>query len=376
MKLITIILILTLAVVVMAQQSSSGFISLWTGTERADSVLFQSEGKIGVHTTNPTADFHHVAQGDQTHVMRFTPNDTTVDWAHSFGEFPNSGSSRNNQVTYMGWNLAPGGGLNVQGQAANGLSFEDYYAPANDPNGPYSESHLFYVTPQGVQRRPWSFVVSQNSGDGIGNINIGTFQHRDITGSTCFSEISAAAFSTYVPSRLGGDLQVMNPANQSLQLARIKASVSGGTDPILILGQNDTEYPSVEVGQAEPSKSRRGGSLYLQTSGSLKHDDGTPVWGYDQYMGWQRVALGGFFLDNVTLLNGQSLLFGGGSIYAPRDAGIVRVSAARLRVSDGSTDHGAMEVGTLYLKDGTVKQVTYGVANSGGAGFKVLRIAN
>lgn len=61
---------------------------------------------------------------------------------------------------------------------------------------------------------------------------------------------------------------------------------------------------------------------------------------------------------------------------ATADTGISRVSAGVAKITNGSTGFGNLQVGTLYLNDGSVKQVTYGANDSGGAGYKVLRIAN
>lgn len=362
MKRLTLSLVICILVAVAVTAYQSGGFMLETG------------GKLGFNTLNPSADVHHVAVSPVQHTGRFTSTDGIVDHVNSFAEFENTGSERKNQVFYTGWNLAPGGGLMIPGQAANGLSFESYYAPGNDSNGPYSESHLFHVTPQGIQRRPWSFVISQQLNDGIGAINIGDFRQRDITGNVTFSQISASSFTVFVPTTLRGDLRVQNPNDHSVQLFKVKTAANG-TDPVLVLGQNDTGYPTVEVGQASPAVIRRGGSLYLQTSASLKSDT-SPAWGYDHYLGWQRIALGGNFLDDVTMMNSKQVLFSSSGWYGARDAGIQRVSAGRIKVTNGGAGSGTLEAGMLYLNDGTVKQVTFGPVDSGGSGYKMLRVAN
>lgn len=59
-----------------------------------------------------------------------------------------------------------------------------------------------------------------------------------------------------------------------------------------------------------------------------------------------------------------------------QDAGISRVSASTLKITNASTGFGNLQCGVLYLNDSTVKQVTYGANDSGGAGKKVLCIDN
>lgn len=64
------------------------------------------------------------------------------------------------------------------------------------------------------------------------------------------------------------------------------------------------------------------------------------------------------------------------------DTGIRKASNGRLAITAGyngttyDNSDGGLEVGTLYLKDGTIKQVTFGAADSGGTGKKVLVIDN
>jgi hypothetical protein len=70
------------------------------------------------------------------------------------------------------------------------------------------------------------------------------------------------------------------------------------------------------------------------------------------------------------------LRWGSGVGGAGPDIGLKRSAAATYRITDGGGGFGNLEVGTLYLNDGSVKQVVYGAPGSGGTGLKVLAIAN
>lgn len=66
--------------------------------------------------------------------------------------------------------------------------------------------------------------------------------------------------------------------------------------------------------------------------------------------------------------SGGHLQIGGGTSGA--DVDLYRSAANTLKVS------GSLEIGTLYLTDGSVKQVVVGAADSAGTGYKLLRVAN
>ncbi len=84
---------------------------------------------------------------------------------------------------------------------------------------------------------------------------------------------------------------------------------------------------------------------------------------------------GGFiFFDEteVTICSFSS----NGIRFRDNDVGFLRDTVSRIKVSNGSTGHGGLEVGTLYLLDGSVKTVTFGANDSAGTGFKTVRIPN
>jgi hypothetical protein len=81
--------------------------------------------------------------------------------------FPNLGSTRQNQVFNFGWNLSAGGGPYVAGEPAMGWSLESHYAP--DDFNRFMEAHLLFITSAGAVNRPfsWAFNRTTNRIEGI-----------------------------------------------------------------------------------------------------------------------------------------------------------------------------------------------------------------
>ena len=67
----------------------------------------------------------------------------------------------NNDVFMMGWNLAGGGGSEVLGKTAIGLSFENNYEPSAGDD--LAEHHTFFIDKTGTQHRLQSYTIDKDN---------------------------------------------------------------------------------------------------------------------------------------------------------------------------------------------------------------------
>lgn len=318
--------------------------------------------------------------------------------------FDVNGEAHQDHVVNFGWNCAAGGGPLIASKGAFCQQFESHYAIGGptDPRRLF-EWHLNFWDVNGNSSRPISV-----SGDKVGGLStvaltadtfsikptiagantyaygnqqsfdfaIDDLKFRGYTNNSLRAQINSSGFLINVPLTVNG--LIINSQGSTV----FRIGEGQNQQGRILLGFDEANSMSMESGVdgGIPTPTRNGGSVYFRTFASAKDGSGqgavTGMWVKDHYLGWQRVAAGGYNYDDITLFRGKQILFSAGNWYDARDVGLKRMSAARLQVTDGGSSTGDLEVGTLYLKDGTSKQVTWAAADSCGQGYKCLRVAN
>ena len=76
----------------------------------------------------------------------------------------NYGTGQNDEVMISGWNITPGGAAYKLGEPGIGYSLEQHYKPAGPGMG-LTESHEYYIRPDGKQIRLKSYTIFNETGN-------------------------------------------------------------------------------------------------------------------------------------------------------------------------------------------------------------------
>ena len=182
-------------------------------------------------------------QDDATAVGRYLikskPQQQTegnTDWNFTTISQPNSGIDRNNDVFSMGWNLNPGGGVEVANKVGFGMQFEGFYRTSGSD---YGEWHIVHIDTNGVVRKPISWFLNHYdpslwSGDFLAS----EIQFNDPTNNLPFAEFrrdgTTGAYMTLTGSASGNGAQFyLDDAADNMQITSY-----GMTNPHLYLFDN------------------------------------------------------------------------------------------------------------------------------------------
>lgn len=163
-----------------------------------------------------------------------------------------------------------------------------------------------------------------------------------------WTKIGGAAIGSTLPGGTSGSVPFINSAGQ---MAQNNANFS--------YDETSARLSVTNIGQNSQMLMGETGGIYVY---ALGRDDASGLFSfYGTQSGFTGYIFGGVNGERMRVSNGGNLLIGTNA-----DDG-----ANKLQVNGG-----AKIAGTLTLLDGTQKAVTFGAANSGGTGFKMLRIAN
>lgn len=149
---------------------------------------------------------------------------------------PNTGISRNNDVFSMGWNLNPGGGVEVANKIGFGEQFEGFYRTSGSD---YGEWHIVHIDTNGVVRKPISWFLNHyNPALWAGDFLASEIQYNDPTNNLPFAEFrrdgTTGMYMTLTGSASGNGTQFyLDDAGDNMQITSY-----GMTNPHLYLFDN------------------------------------------------------------------------------------------------------------------------------------------
>lgn len=109
--------------------------------------------------TTARLDFDHTTRSEKSEIMRISPKESaSADFHLQLGHFANTGTSRQNQVMRLGYNISEGGVPVVGSEPASALEFESYWSAIG---GRTMETHIAHTMVDDTLHRPLSIVVRE-----------------------------------------------------------------------------------------------------------------------------------------------------------------------------------------------------------------------
>lgn len=326
-----------------SDSDSVGVVALQTrGTTRLqvnNDGTIQISKKVGFNVAAPTA-WNHVAptSGDKLQTI-VTSQPTYAIWHSTYSDNNVNGGDPHDHVVNWGWNNNNG----AAAIAGLGAFFEQFESEFKIGGNPYFEWHLNGVTYADATKRPIYILFRKDTGDITTSLTFTQMSWLDIAGADI---VDIGAGSKTIQLNLGTVIKAAT--NDSVFLQQLNAA----SNAYYNIGYYDASDHLI-IGETNKQAIHRG-KLYLGDYAD------SPQGGYLEVKPEA---------SNIVPL----VIRGYGD---PITADLIKVKNG-FNADVFTVDYtGKVTVGTLYLLDGSSKQVVLGAADSGGTGFKMLRVAN